>query len=436
MKRKILLFCIITLLTSTNSIAQQWWVEQNSGVSSRLNSAYTGYFTSDGWVCGNNGTVLKTVNLGNTWLNVSGNGIPSDVLLVTIVAGWFNTYVVLTAGSRGDTTFVYRSTNQGQNWSQVFRQNGGRINAIGKINNGKVFMQGNPVGNRWSVWKSTNGGLTWDSSGMRLIQTGNETSANNSIASTSNAVVFGTDNGRLYFSSGNGANWRTILTPGETEPLAIDFSFTSDSVFNGYTGGNGILLYTSNSGTNWETLPSLLGSGVVGSITKRGLLIDLIDPYEVIYVRNDNKIYKKFPGSSWYVEYTAPSGNYTYTSKPMGDENIWAVRDNGGISYCNCAVTEVNSNANTFPCKYNLYQNYPNPFNPSTMIKFDIPKSSSVSLKIYNANGKEINTMVDMDLNRGMYSFVWNAGNYPSGVYFYKLNAAGYSETKKMVLIK
>ena len=125
MERKILLFYIITLFIITNTFAQQWWVEQNSGVSSRLNSAYTGYFLGEGWVCGNNGVVLKTGNYGNTWVNVSGNGIRDDVSLVTIVAGWYNTHVVLTAGNRGDTTFVYRSTNQGSSWSQVFRQNGG-----------------------------------------------------------------------------------------------------------------------------------------------------------------------------------------------------------------------------------------------------------------------------------------------------------------------
>jgi len=437
MKRKILLFCIIILFISRYMSAQQWWVEQNSGVNSRLNSAYTGYFTSDGWVCGNNGTVLKTGNYGNTWVNVSGNGIPADVSLVTIKAGWFNTYIVLTAGNRGDTTFVYRSTNQGGSWTQVFRQNNGRLNAISNmLNNGKVFMQGNPVGNRWSVWKSTNGGLTWDSSGMHLVQAGNETSANNSIVCTENSIVFGTDNGRLYFSSNNGANWRTILTPGETEPLAVDFTIWNDSTLRGYTGGNGIILYTSNSGYNWEALPALQGSGIVGSITKRGLPVDIMDSYQVIYVRNDSKIYKKFPGSGWYTEYTAPSGNYTYTTKPAGENNVWAVRDNGGISYCNCPLAGVNGNGNNPPGKFNLYQNYPNPFNPSTMIQFDIPKSSKVTLKVYDTNGKELNTIVDMDLNQGQYSFEWNGTKFASGVYFYKLITSDFTETKKMVLIK
>lgn len=437
MKPKIILFYIITIFLSTNNFAQQWWVEQNSGVSSRLNSAYTGYFLGEGWVCGNNGVVLKTGNYGNTWINVSGNGIPDDVSLVTIVAGWFNTYVVLTAGNRGDTAFVYRSTNQGSTWAQVFRQNGGRINAISNmLNNGKVFMQGNPVGNRWSLWKTSNGGLTWDSSGMRLVQTGNEESANNSIDAYLNAVIFGSDNGRLYFSSNNGANWRTIHTPGETEPMAIDFTFWTDTAFIGYAGGNGVLMFTSNSGTNWETLPALQGSGMVGSVTKRGMPVDLTDFYQIIYVRNDNKIYKKFPGGSWFTEYTAPSGNFTYTTKPMGDNNVWAVRDNGGISYCNCPLAGINANGNNLTDKFTLYQNYPNPFNPVTSIQFDIPNSSKVTLKVYNANGKEVSKIVDMVLNRGQYSFNWDGTNYPSGVYFYKIITPYFTETRKMVLIK
>ena len=68
---------------------------------------------------------------------------------------------------------------------------------------------------------------------MRLVQTGNEASANNSIDAYLNAVIFGSDNGRLYFSSNNGSNWRTIHTPGETEPMAIDFTFWTDTAFIG-----------------------------------------------------------------------------------------------------------------------------------------------------------------------------------------------------------
>ena len=85
---------------------------------------------------------------------------------------------------------------------------------------------------------------------------------------------------------------------------------------------------------------------------------------------------------------------------------------------------------------YQLYQNYPNPFNPTTTIEYAIPKSSFVSLKVYNVLGKEIATLVNQRQMRGHYSLSFNASELPSGVYFYRLQAGNYSVTKKMVLAK
>jgi hypothetical protein len=85
---------------------------------------------------------------------------------------------------------------------------------------------------------------------------------------------------------------------------------------------------------------------------------------------------------------------------------------------------------------FNLYQNYPNPFNPTTGIKFDLKENSYVTLKIYDVSGKEIQTLVNSRLNSGQYSYIWNAENYSSGVYFYAISAGNYTEIKKMLYIK
>jgi len=85
---------------------------------------------------------------------------------------------------------------------------------------------------------------------------------------------------------------------------------------------------------------------------------------------------------------------------------------------------------------FNLYQNYPNPFNPATNIKFDIPNSGNVSLKIYDQLGNEMTSLVDGFKNAGSYNISFNASELPSGVYFYKLNTNGNSNAKKMLLIK
>ncbi|MFC2092745.1 right-handed parallel beta-helix repeat-containing protein [Bacteroidota bacterium] len=88
------------------------------------------------------------------------------------------------------------------------------------------------------------------------------------------------------------------------------------------------------------------------------------------------------------------------------------------------------------PDNFLLYQNYPNPFNPTTHIRFDVHKSSQIKLIIYNILGKEIKTLVNEKLSAGSYEVDWSASGNPSGVYFYKLVTEGFTNVKKMLLIK
>jgi uncharacterized delta-60 repeat protein len=85
---------------------------------------------------------------------------------------------------------------------------------------------------------------------------------------------------------------------------------------------------------------------------------------------------------------------------------------------------------------YKLFTNYPNPFNPVTYIKFKIPASTEVKLMIYDCIGREVSALVNTKLEAGTYNIEWNASDFPSGVYFYKLEAGNYFETRKMVLLK
>lgn len=88
------------------------------------------------------------------------------------------------------------------------------------------------------------------------------------------------------------------------------------------------------------------------------------------------------------------------------------------------------------PIEYLLFQNYPNPFNPVTYIKFSVPKSGMVTLIVYDVNGKEISKLIDRNMNAGSYNFDFDASRLSSGVYFYRLSAGGFSEVKKMILLK
>jgi hypothetical protein len=91
---------------------------------------------------------------------------------------------------------------------------------------------------------------------------------------------------------------------------------------------------------------------------------------------------------------------------------------------------------NLVPKEFDLKQNYPNPFNPSTTIEYTIPENSRVTLKVYDIIGKEVATLVDKDQNSGSYIVVWNAESLSSGIYFYRITAGDYTDTKRMVLKK
>ena len=98
--------------------------------------------------------------------------------------------------------------------------------------------------------------------------------------------------------------------------------------------------------------------------------------------------------------------------------------------------TGINSISSEIPERYKLYQNYPNPFNPQTSIKFDIPKSGLVNLKVFDLLGKEVKSLYSGNLNAGKYEFTFNGIDMASGMYFYKLEANNFSQVMKMILLK
>ena len=93
--------------------------------------------------------------------------------------------------------------------------------------------------------------------------------------------------------------------------------------------------------------------------------------------------------------------------------------------------------SNEVPKDFILYQNYPNPFNSTTIIQYQIHKSSNVKLIVYDVQGKEVKNLINEKLSSGIYSYDWNASGNSSGVYFYSFIIEGnIIDTKKMLLIK
>ena len=99
-------------------------------------------------------------------------------------------------------------------------------------------------------------------------------------------------------------------------------------------------------------------------------------------------------------------------------------------------TTYIEKHSDQFPTQFSLLQNYPNPFNPTTTIEFSIPKSEFVTLSIYNILGQEVATLVSEKLKAGIYQYSWDAGTSSSGVYFYKIIAGMFTESKKMILLR
>ncbi|HID39881.1 MAG TPA: T9SS type A sorting domain-containing protein [Calditrichaeota bacterium] len=91
---------------------------------------------------------------------------------------------------------------------------------------------------------------------------------------------------------------------------------------------------------------------------------------------------------------------------------------------------------NTIPKSFALKQNFPNPFNPGTQIVFHLPKRSHVKLTVYNMAGQLVATIVNQVMEPGVKQINFNASSLPSGVYFYRIQASEYSDTRKMVLLK
>jgi hypothetical protein len=98
-------------------------------------------------------------------------------------------------------------------------------------------------------------------------------------------------------------------------------------------------------------------------------------------------------------------------------------------------LTGVNTE-NELPTVFKLYNNYPNPFNPATTIKYDIPSNTYVKISVYDILGKLVSTLVNKDMQAGRYEATWDATNFASGTYIYKLETKNFTDVKKMILIK
>jgi len=251
---------------------------------------------------------------------------------------------------------------------------------------------------------------------------------------------------------------------GGSEPYAFKTHAKLSS--NGNENGSIVCTFRQFTGSNWNVkwFSSLNYGNFTENFDESQLLGSGVNPNfppEITGVRNGSTHYVSFltSGTEDSVHYIAMdhSGtqNHVYrmnyysaaeeiSPKPVfryqsGDSCLVIYSEDGPVnmvSSAGCAGLPIGILNNQMPSKYGLLQNYPNPFNPSTKIVFSIPRKAYVRLIVYDIQGKEITKLEDSDLNAGMYELVFDGLGLPSGVYFYRLDAGAYTNTKKMVLLK
>ena len=130
------------------------------------------------------------------------------------------------------------------------------------------------------------------------------------------------------------------------------------------------------------------------------------------------------PNGEWVLEI------YDGATDNTGTLEAW------GLALSYQTTTGNTSNDNVQPTTYKLENNYPNPFNPTTTIKYQIPELSFISLKVFDVLGNEILTLVETEKPVGTYEVEFDATNLSSGIYFYRIQAGSFVETKKMILLR
>ena len=195
-------------------------------------------------------------------------------------------------------------------------------------------------------------------------------------------------------------------------------------------GENGTILRTTDGGTTWNSQTS--------GTTVRLEGVSFTDSNNGTAVGDNGTILRTTDGgTTWNSQISGTTNNLNSVSFIDSDNGTAVGYDgtilrttNGGVSFVEEEEIEE------IPNEYALSQNYPNPFNPGTKIKYSIPQSSTVVIKVLDIIGNEIEILIADVKQTGTYELTWYVENLPSGIYFYQLQAGNFVETKKMVLMK
>jgi len=286
-------------------------------------------------------------------------------------------------------------------------------------------------GSGGALYLTLDGGNTW-----------NKQNINSSSAGIGSLFFLNRNNGwcsngnNIFITKDGGANW--MITENTSSTLSISFI---DSL-TGYRIDPQFAYKSEDGGKNWKILNVSSYKNFEAIYTKS---------YEESFIIADSygeaSVFRTTDSGKVWTEYVLENINrisprdITFSDSLTGwiscNNGIIYKTNNGGDDWyeLNSGITNVNENPNKIN-EYRLFNNFPNPFNPSTKIKYSLAQNSHVQITIYNIHGEEIERLVDEKMKAGIHELEFRGEYLPSGIYFYRIVCAKYSETKKMMLIK
>jgi hypothetical protein len=416
MTLKIVFIVFLSIVFNFKASAQ--WEKQNSGTVENLHSVYC--INKDTcWAVGDNNTVLKTCDGGNTWIPYTFPDLDStqEWLCVQFInkTGW------IASTPTSPEKILLRSDDMGENWT-VYDFSGIRYTE-------EMIFIDEDFG-LVNQYKTIDGGKTWERLNLNTVHY----AVHCDFALNENLIWLGCLQGEILNTIDGGNSWREIKLDGYSPII----HFINEN--NGWALASDKLYKTSNSGQDWQLIythgdPHL---GMIKFVNEKfgcmaGFRYNLITSksYGQLYITNNG-------GETWVPQITQTiSGicSICFVDSAFG----LAVGYDGTILKWDTGTTSIKDNTNRvghLPSKFILYQNYPNPFNPSTTIKYYLYKSSNVQLSIYNLSGQKIEILVDEFQTSGEHKIYWQPKGLSSGIYFYKYQADEFTETKKLILLK
>jgi photosystem II stability/assembly factor-like uncharacterized protein len=311
----------------------------------------------------------------------------------------------------GTSDGIYSSLTLGSIWVPSGLQNTS-VNCIEHTPYGSIL-----AGTRGSgLYRSTDDGGSWAYLGFL------GTNVRSIVIDALGLMCVGSENNGVYRSTDGGLTWNFVGLPNTTVGSMAQFG---GQLFAATNSG----VYTSpDNGTSWAY------AGLAG----RGIQDLLATSQNDLYAAtSDSGVYRSTNGGQTWSALVSGFNHLNVTCLALGPEGfLYAGTDGGGVYKSKEVLVGVREETAAVPSTCALLQNYPNPFNPTTIIEFRTQNSELTILKVFDLLGREIATLVNEVKEPGTYTVQWDASGVSSGVYFYRLKAGSFAETKRLLLLK